>query len=158
MKPTKMKVILLTLFVFALLLPCSSTMIGQEFSAGAKLVRATPFVFAEARFWLFSVQVGAGFSSQAGEDPANGYQESPVEVSLGGKAYPIQLMNLSSYVGFSTSYSGNGRYNQSRTFGGAEFSFRNLGLPLTAFAGGDLIFTEREGIVSGWHLGVKYTF
>lgn len=157
MNPSKAKVILLTLFIFTLLFPCSQITSGQEISGGAKLIGTSPFLFAEAKFWLLSVEVGAGLSPMDTEDP-NYEEPSPIDFSLAGKLYPIKIMNFSPYLGLSTHYSSSGTYSQSRTFGGVEFDFPGGGLPLSAFAGGGMAFTEAEGAGLGWHLGVKYTF
>ncbi|MFB6291482.1 MAG: hypothetical protein ABEJ25_07155 [Candidatus Bipolaricaulia bacterium] len=156
MKPSKTKVILLTLLVFTLLFTCSGMTSGQELSGGAKIVGTSPFVFAEAQFWVLAVEVGAGLSFT---DTANsGEETNPVDFSLAGKLYPVKIMNFSPYLGLSTHYSSNGLWKQSRTFGGVEFDFPGQGVPLSVFAGGGLAFTEAESAGFGWHLGFKYTF
>lgn len=124
---------------------------------GTKFVGTSPFLFAEAQFWVLAVEVGAGLSSMDMEDSNYG-EPSPVDFSLAGKLYPIKVMNFSPYLGLSTHYSSNGKYKQSRTFGRVEFDFPGGGLPLSAFAGGGMAFAEAEGAGFGWHLGVKYNF
>lgn len=148
--------ILVTLLFLSLLLIFSQSTNCQELSGGAKLVGTSPFLFAEAKFWVLSVEVGAGLTDTANSN--YGYEPGPVDFSLAGKLYPIKVMNFSPYLGYSTRYSSNGTYKQSRTYGGVELDFPGGGLPLSAFAGGGLAFTEAEGAGFGWHLGVKYTF
>ncbi|GEM_PF-6547479 len=121
-----------------------------------KLVGTTPFVFAEAKLWILALEIGVGpgFS----ETSSAPFSFSGIDLSLSGKIYPIEIMNFSPYLGFANT-SSNGAYNQSRMFGGVEFDFPGESMPLSAFAGGGLVFTEAEGAAGlGWHLGVKYRF
>lgn len=153
----KARVTLLTLLVLIFLIPISQVAPAQELRAGAKLIGTSPFLFAEAKFWIFAVDVGIGPSSADQTDSYSGYEPSPVVYSFTGKVYPIEIMNFSPYLGFSSKHSTH--FIRSNYLGGIEFDFPSERLPVSAFTGAGIDFTEAEGFVGlGWHLGVKYTF
>ena len=144
------------LVISAFLLPCSYLSSAQQFGAGAKLVGTTPYLFTEAKLWIFSVELGAGISSS--DSTPTGYENTPIDIGMAAKVYPIEVMNLSPYLGASFQYSTNGLHKQSRTFMGAEFDLPGQGIPLSAFGGGGYAFAMTEGATMTWHLGVRYRF
>ena len=157
METYKLQVALLALLVMAFIFPLSQITSGQELSGGAKLVGTTPFLFTEAKFWILAAEVGVGLSNS--DTAPSEYEESSIDFSLTGKAYPIQFNTLSPYLGFSSIFSSNGYFKQSRTFGGVEFDFSEGGIPFSVFGGADYITKVGEGSAGfGWHLGVKYSF
>ena len=167
MENYKLKAVLLIFILFASFIPFSQITSSQELSGGVKLVDTTPFLFAEAKLWILSIELGAGLGSS--NSASQGYDTGPIDFSLGGKVYPIELTNLSPYFGFNSIFSLPSNQgpdtvygimiNSMRTFAGVEFDLGNGDIPLSAFGGGDYITTLTEGSAGfGWHLGVKYTF
>ena len=157
MESRSAKSIVFILLVFTFLLPLSQVTGAQELGGGAKLVGSSPFLFAEAKFWLLAVEIGVGLS---GTDSAPvGYEESSIDYSLAGKVYPFQFANFSPYLGMSSIFSSSGYLSQSRTFAGVEFDLSERGVPLSVFGGGGLVSFIGSGDSGlGWHLGVKYKF
>ena len=103
MKNYKLKAALLILLLFTSFIPFSQITSGQELSGGAKLVDTTPFLFAEAKLWILSVELGAGLGSS--NSTPQGYDTGPLAISLAGKVYPIEITNLSPYFGLNSIFS-----------------------------------------------------
>lgn len=137
-KNSRSKGIVLTLLILIFLIPFSQVTTSQQLGEGAKLAGNTPFVFAEAKFWILAVDLGVGLSSTEATDSNYGNEPSPIDFSLARKLYPIKIMNLGPYMVYLSRFFSNGNYKQSRTFGGAEFDFPGEGLPISAFAGSNL--------------------
>ncbi|MBS3788782.1 hypothetical protein KGY79_11365, partial [Candidatus Bipolaricaulota bacterium] len=153
MKSSRFRLILLIIFTVVLLGSVPHTISAQELGAGAKLVGTTPFIFAEAKLWIFAAEVGVG--PNMAESAPTGYEKEPYNLSLGVKIYPIEIAGFSPYLGSENWFSL--YYKQTRTFAGIEFNFPSEGVPLSIFGGGDYVLTEAEGASFGWHLGIKYT-
>ena len=157
MNKAKVKLLLLILLVLALFISYFQVTLSQELNAGAKLIGTSPVVFAEAKLWIFSLELGVGPNLSA-DTSVSPYDNSGINYSLSGKIYPISIVDLSPYVGFTNLFSGD-VYKQSDIFAGLEYDFSSGSIPLSAFAGGGIKFTEFEGYAGfGWHLGVKYCF
>ncbi|MFP4588813.1 MAG: hypothetical protein ACOCZX_06030 [Candidatus Bipolaricaulota bacterium] len=143
---------ILSCFLFGSALPISA----QEFGAGGKLVGTSPYIFSEAKVWIFAAELAVGLDNS---NPYSGeHREGSLLFSVAGKVYPLEVMGLSPYLGFANQFSDQG-YERSRAFGGLEFEIPIGFLPLSAFAGGDFVSTA-EGGFEGWlsHVGIKYRF
>lgn len=81
MKSNRLQLLLLMILTIALLGTLTHTISAQEFSAGAKLVGTSPFLFAEAKLWILSLELGAGLASNDSGDPEYGYETGPIDFS-----------------------------------------------------------------------------
>lgn len=152
----KFKSKLLALAIVALIvvsysLCYSRSVSAQELGAGAKFVDERSYVFAQAKLWILSVELGIGGKIE------ESFQS--LDYSLAGKIYPIEIFNVSPYIGGSMSYTIEGNYQRSRAFGGVEFDLPTGALPFSVFAGSGANFTESDGLTGyTFHLGIKYSF
>lgn len=85
MKIINLKIAILVLLLVALLFLVAQSTSGQELSGGAKIVGTSPFVFAEAKLWIESVEIGAGLASNDSGDSEYGYETGPIDFSIVGK-------------------------------------------------------------------------